>query len=208
MFDNSGVKEITIDYYKGLFSDTEVDYFDKIFNRKVNNTVGISSQLYSRYDFGDANTKTSCLFKGVKFIITPMENGIKTLSSKYNGYRFSMMYIPSSTRSFDNKITFVKNDTFKFIVGLIRCAIKVPSEYLAENIEDNLKENFTSAIAYAGCSEMLPKPQYITEGDNKWVKMFFINKDGVMNIENKSGSFFNIISIENYELSELIKTSY
>ena len=208
VFDNSDVKEITIDYYKELFSDTEVDYFDKIFNRKVNNTVGISSQLYSRYDFGDANTKTSCLFKGVKFIITPMENGIKTLSSKYNGYRFSMMYVPSSTRSFDNKITFVKNDTFKFIVGLIRFDIKVPSEYLAENIEDNLKENFTSAIAYAGCSEMLPKPQYITEGDNKWVKMFFINKDGVMNIENKSGSFFNIISIENYELSELIKTSY
>ena len=66
-------------------------------------------------------------------------------TGKYNGYKFSFLYIPVSEIKEDNAIYFVKNDTYKFVVGLVFFNVK-------ESLNDI---EFNKAYVYAGAMGFL-----------------------------------------------------
>ena len=88
-------------------------------------------------------TKSSTLFRGVKFEITELEgdNGKEVKTGKYNDYRFSFVYVPVDKIN-DDKYTvhFIKNDTFKFIIGFVFFNMKT----------DDPDREFNKAYVYAG----------------------------------------------------------
>jgi len=75
---------------------------------------------------GNSVIKSSTLFRGVKFEISEIVGDKEVCTGKYNDYRFSFIYVPiglydlNATINDDrHKIYFIKNDDFKFIVGIM-----------------------------------------------------------------------------------------
>lgn len=98
-----------------LFGDASSGYFkNKRFNKK-----------YSRFLTGDSVNRSSTLFRGVKFEITELENGKEVHTGKYNDYKFAFIYVPfvetdvEKIKKDPHTVHFIKNDEFKFIVGLV-----------------------------------------------------------------------------------------
>lgn len=117
--------DLTFDTLKNkwlnLFQNTDMNVFDELFLHKNTENSKIQKK-YSKFKFGSNNIAASTLFRGVKFTITERRDGIEYNSPIYNDYKFSFIYIPFSFDGdikFHNKVYFVKNDTFKFIVGII-----------------------------------------------------------------------------------------
>lgn len=122
-----------------IFGDTSTsDYSSKRFNKK-----------YSRFLLGDDQRRSSTLFRGVKFEVAELENGNEINTGKYNGYRFSCIYVPISNGNDPNANTihFVKNDSFQFIVGII---FFNTSDYGTDF-------DFNKAYAYAGSMGFLER---------------------------------------------------
>ena len=95
------------DFFYEMFGDTSTSYFkNKRFRRK-----------YSRFLGGSKTITASTLFRGVKFEIKDLINGKEVSTSRFNDYRFSFIYIPVN-ELFSNRVWFVRNDKFKFIVGI------------------------------------------------------------------------------------------
>lgn len=108
-----------------LFTDDSVDYFDKFFgdcSASMYNSKRYNRK-YSRFLNGSSIVAPSTLFRGVKFEIVEVVNGKEIKTSRYNGYKFSFVYIPYESENkkadFRSAVHFVKNDTFKFIVGMV-----------------------------------------------------------------------------------------
>jgi hypothetical protein len=144
--------ETLIDLLSQKKSNGSGDPFDKIFgdlstteykNKRYN-------KKYSRFLFGNDTVKSSTLFRGVKFEITELNNGKEVKTGKYNGYRFSFIYVPvsrydtgdSGNEKEQTKIYFIKNDDYKFIVGIVLFDIL------------NM-DTFDKAHIYAGCMGLL-----------------------------------------------------
>ena len=108
-----------VEYWINMFMSTEVDNFSKFFSGKKYGKR--FDRKYSRFSFGDRFHNPTTLFRGVKFEAVRQYNGVEKISSEYNNYKFSFIYIPiiNSNIYFNNTIYFVKNDTFKFIVGIV-----------------------------------------------------------------------------------------
>lgn len=108
-----------IDYWINMFMSTDVDNFSKFFSGKKYGKR--FDRKYSRFSFGDRFNNPTTLFRGVKFEAVRQYNGVEKISSEYNNYKFSFIYIPIivSSINFNNTVYFVKNDTFKFIVGIV-----------------------------------------------------------------------------------------
>ena len=104
---------------KSMFEDTSHDYFLDVFGDTSESSYKNKrfSKKYSRFLNGNSCRNSSTLFRGVKFDIIDYKNGKELKSSKYNGYKFSFIYVPSS--EFDRKVYVVKNDTFKFVVCIM-----------------------------------------------------------------------------------------
>ncbi len=120
------------DPFDELFGDTSRSkYKNKRFNKK-----------YSRFLLGDTVTKASTLFRGVKFEITEIDNnGKEVYTGKYNGYKFSFIYVPvEKIPRGANKIRFIKNDDYKFIIGIVFFNIKADPD----------EQDFNKAYVYAG----------------------------------------------------------
>lgn len=133
-----------------LFKDKNINNFEKLFIDTSNHSVFTNKRFdkkYSRFLLGNDKQCSSTLFRGVKFNIIEMKNGEETYSSKFNDYKFSFIYIPISINniSFSNKVFFVKNDTFKFIVGMV--FVNAMKEYNAISDDD---KKFTQAYLYGG----------------------------------------------------------
>ena len=142
---------LTTDYdpFDKLFGDTSCTrYNSKRFNKK-----------YSRFNFGNSITKSSTLFRGVKFEITELVGDKEVNTGKYNDYKFSFIYIPVVRSIKDNKYTihFVKNDTYKFIVGMIFFDVEQLRIYTetGENFFNYLK--FSKVYVYGGCVGLFKK---------------------------------------------------
>ena len=74
-----------------------------------------------------------------------MNGNKETHTGKYNGYKFSFLYIPVSEIKKENVIYFVKNDKYKFIIGLVFF-----------NVKESLNEiDFNKAYVYAGAMGFL-----------------------------------------------------
>ena len=119
------------DPFEEMFGDTSrSQYNSKRFNKK-----------YSRFLLGDSVVRASTLFRGVKFEITELQNGKEVYTGKYNDYKFSFIYVPvNGIPKNENKVHFIKNDDYKFIVGIVFFDIK----------SDPDEREFNKAFVYAG----------------------------------------------------------
>ena len=125
------------------FTDIEENHFDEMFGDVPGNKR--YNKKYSRFLFGNSVNRSSTLFRGVKFEIIEMNGNKETHTGKYNGYKFSFLYIPVSEIKEENVIYFVKNDKYKFVVGLVFF-----------NIKKSLDErDFNKAYVYAGAMGFL-----------------------------------------------------
>lgn len=161
-----------IDEWVSYFSSDSYNRFDEMFGDVSGNPESSFrnkrfNRKYSRFLLGNDKSKASTLFRGVKFEITDVKNGNETYGSKYNGYKFTFLYIPVNllnTESLnrnedidsdtvidkntgniaDFKIKFIRNDKFKFIVGMV--FFDSLSKYI-----DNEMNNFNKMYLYGGC---------------------------------------------------------
>lgn len=146
---SSYFSSVIYDRFDELFGDStdsaESSFKNKRFNRK-----------YSRFLLGNDSLKSSTLFRGVKFEVVNIKNGKEIYGSDYNGYKFTFLYIPVNLLNKDAltdgeeneyvnfKIEFVKNDEFKFIVGMV--FFDSLSKYI-----DNEMKDFNKTYLYGGC---------------------------------------------------------
>ena len=125
------------------FTDIEENHFDEMFGDVPGNKR--YNKKYSRFLFGNSVNRSSTLFRGVKFEIIEMNGNKETHTGKYNGYKFSFLYIPVSEIKEENVIYFVKNDKYKFVIGLVFF-----------NVKESLDEiDFNKAYVYAGAMGFL-----------------------------------------------------
>lgn len=137
-----------VEYFTRKKSDGLGDPFDEMFGN-VSNTNFTNKRFnkkYSRFLLGNDVVKSSTLFRGVKFEITEYENGKEVKTGKYNDYRFCFIYVPVNGIENDtHTVHFIKNDDYKFIVGMVMFDIKTNVEY------------FNKAFVYAGCMGFLKR---------------------------------------------------
>lgn len=142
LFEGSNVNDI-MTIWDRYFSDETVDHFDEMFGDTSKTIYGSKrfNKKYSRFHLGNDVTKSSTLFRGVKFEITELEGDKEVKTGKYNDYRFSFVYVPVDKIN-DDKYTvhFIKNDTFKFIIGFVFFNMKT----------DDPDREFNKAYVYAG----------------------------------------------------------
>ena len=125
------------------FTDIEENHFDEMFGDVPGNKR--YNKKYSRFLFGNSVNRSSTLFRGVKFEIIEMNGNKETHTGKYNGYKFSFLYIPVSEIKEENVIYFVKNDKYKFVVGLVFF-----------NVKKSLNDiDFNKSYVYAGAMGFL-----------------------------------------------------
>ena len=104
------------------------------------------NKKYSRFLLGNDINRSSTLFRGVKFEIEELDGNKEIHTGKFNGYKFSFIYVPMSNTNENNEeknnftVHFIKNDKYKFIVGLV-----------VFNIKSDLKNRvFNKSFVYAG----------------------------------------------------------
>lgn len=142
-----------VDYWINTFKNTEEDMFAYFFSgKKYGNRF---DRKYSRLLGGDKFHNPSTLFRGVKFEAVRQYNGVEKRSSEYNDYKFSFIYIPVMIDSliFSSKIYFVKNDTFKFIVGII--FVNTMLGVYNHNIFSGELDYFRKGFLYGACKDII-----------------------------------------------------
>ena len=142
-----------VDYWLNTFKNTDVDMFSYFFSGKKYGKR--FDRKYSRILGGDKLHNPSTLFRGIRFEVIRQYNGVEKRSSEYNDYKFSFVYIPVMINSiiFSNKVYFVKNDTFKFIVGIIFVNSMLGS--YEHNIFNGNIDYFGKGFLYASCKKLI-----------------------------------------------------
>ncbi len=133
--------EDILNYFSKKKSDGGEDPFLAVFG-DTSNTIFSSKRFnkkYSRFLLGNNVSKSSTLFRGVKFEITELNNGKEVNTGKYNDYRFAFVYVPVFEKT-SNTVYFIKNDDYKFIVGVVFFDMKTRNE----------DQEFNKAYVYAG----------------------------------------------------------
>ena len=142
-----------VNYWIDKFKKTDEDMFSHFFSGKKYGKR--FDRKYSRLLGGDKFHNPSTLFRGVKFEVIRQYNGVEKRSSEYNNYRFSFIYIPVMNESlvFKNTVYFVKNDTFKFIVGII--LVNTMLGKYNHNIFNKKIDYFNKGFVYAACKDLI-----------------------------------------------------
>ena len=142
-----------INHWIELFKRTDEDMFSYFFSGKKYGKR--FDKKYSRLMNGDKFHNSSTLFRGVKFEVVRQYNGIEKRSSEYNGYKFSFIYIPIviNNITFNSKVHFVKNDTFKFIVGIV--FVNTLLGVYEHNIFNGSVDYFNKAFLYSACKDII-----------------------------------------------------
>lgn len=158
--------ESFVDRCVEVFMDTKNNNFEKLFCCKTDDNKRFTMK-YSRMKFGGSNTFSSTLFRGVKFNVKKIVDDNEIKSPDFNDYKFTFVYIPIELPSIyvSNKVYFVKNDTFKFIVGFVVVntlsgGITTDNFQEEENYMFNTYEfnDFCKAYVYGGCYGLLALP--------------------------------------------------
>ena len=172
-----------VDYWIGIFKSTDEDNFSYFFSGKKYGKR--FDRKYSRLLGGDKFHNPSTLFRGVKFEAVRQYNGVEKRSSEYNDYKFSFIYIPImiNTMVFNSTVYFVKNDTFKFIVGIV--FVNTMLGVYEHNIFKGSFDYFNKGFLYSACKDII-KP----ENTNNKYKFDLNVKDNSNNV------LENIIDIE------------
>ena len=142
-----------VDYWLEIFKKTDEDMFSYFFSGKKYGKR--FDRKYSRLLGGDKFHNPSTLFRGVKFEVIRQYNGVEKRSSEYNDYKFSFIYIPVMINSmlFNNTVYFVKNDTFKFIVGIV--FVNTMLGKFGHNIFKGEIDYFNKGFIYAACKDII-----------------------------------------------------
>ena len=142
-----------VDYWIREFMKTDVDMFSQFFSGKKYGKR--FDRKYSRLLCGDKFHNPSTLFRGVKFEAVRQYNGVEKKSSEYNDYRFSFIYIPIMIDSmvFNSTVYFVKNDTFKFIVGIV--FVNTMLGVHKHNIFNGDVDYFNKGFLYSACKDII-----------------------------------------------------
>lgn len=146
-----------VERWVDVFMDTETDNFEKLLCVKSSDNKRFTKK-YSRFDFGDKDGFSSTLFRGVKFNVKKIVGGNETPCSDYNGYKFAFLYIPKEfgTLNVTNKVHFVKNDTFRYIIGFV--VVNTLTRTGNNIISGYTREDFCKSYVYAGCYGLLTPP--------------------------------------------------
>lgn len=142
-----------VDYWINQFKRTDEDIFSHFFSgKKYGNRF---DRKYSRLLGGDKFHNPSTLFRGVKFEVVRQYNGVDKRSSEYNNYKFSFIYIPVmlDTMVFSSTVYFVKNDTFKFIIGIV--FVNTMLGKYNHNIFNGNVDYFYKSYLYAACKDII-----------------------------------------------------
>ena len=142
-----------VDYWISEFMKTDVDMFSYLFSGKKYGKR--FDRKYSRLLCGDKFHNPSTLFRGVKFEAVRQYNGVEKRSSEYNDYKFSFVYIPIMIDSmvFNSTVYFVKNDTFKFIVGMV--FVNTMLGVHNHNIFNGDVDYFNKGFLYSACKYII-----------------------------------------------------
>ena len=142
-----------VDYWISEFMKTDVDMFSYFFSGKKYGKR--FDRKYSRLLCGDKFHNPSTLFRGVKFEAVRQYNGVEKRSSEYNDYKFSFVYIPIMIDSmvFNSTVYFVKNDTFKFIVGMV--FVNTMLGVHNHNIFNGDVDYFNKGFLYSACKDII-----------------------------------------------------
>ena len=136
----------TFEAWSNYLSNENEDKFDKLFGDTTHTKYENKRfrKKYSRFLNGDNTHRASTLFRGVKFEISEFENKKEVFTGKYNGYKFSFIYVPieGTKGKNNNTVYFIKNDKFKFVVGIL---------FFFFEADLNTIE-FNKAYVYAGCA--------------------------------------------------------
>ncbi len=140
-------------YWINVFMNTEDDMFAHFFSgKKYGNRF---DRKYSRLSGGDKFHNPTTLFRGVKFEAVRYYNDVEKRSHEYNDYKFSFVYIPVmiNTMVFSSNVYFVKNDTFKFIVGIV--FVNTMLGTYDHNIFQYKVDYFSKGFLYAACKDII-----------------------------------------------------
>ena len=142
-----------VNYWINVFKNTDEDMFSYFFSGKKYGKR--FDRKYSRLLCGDKFHNPTTLFRGVKFEIVRQYNGVEKRSIEYNDYKFSFIYIPVMLDSlvFNSTVHFVKNDTFKFIVGII--FVNTMLGTYKHNIFGKNVDYFNKGFLYAACKDVI-----------------------------------------------------
>ena len=142
-----------VNYWIKEFQRTDVDIFSYFFSGKKYGKR--FDRKYSRLKNGDKYHHPSTLFRGVKFEAVRYLNGLEKRTVEYNDYKFSFVYIPVMIDDiiFDSKVHFVKNDTFKFIVGIIFVNTMLGTH--KHNIFNGNIDYFNKGFIYSACKNII-----------------------------------------------------
>ena len=179
---NDGFKTFfdCVNYWIDIFKNTEVDMFSYFFSGKKYGKR--FNRKYSRLLGGDKFHNPSTLFRGVKFEVIRQFNGVDKRSSEYNDYKFSFIYIPVMIDSiiFNNTIHFVKNDTFKYIVGII--FVNTMLGTYGHNIFNGSVDYFNKGFLYAASKDIIRVENTKKYNYDLTISYYNsnINKDGVI----------------------------
>ena len=175
-----------IDHWIDIFKSTDENMFLYFFSGKKYGKR--FDRKYSRLSGGNKLHHPSTLFRGVKFEVVRLYNGKEKRTNEYNDYKFSFVYIPVMIDSmvFSSKVYFVKNDTFKFIVGIIFVNTMIGK--FDHNIFNGDVDYFGKGFLYAACKDIIR-----AENNKKYTFDLEINKDGSNDIEqvNDDNSFWS-----------------
>ena len=152
IFDGKDYEDIEA-YFTQKKEDGKEDPFDALFGDASKTTQFKNKRFnkkYSRFLLGNDMTKSSTLFRGVKFEVTELDNDKEVKTGKYNGYKFSFVYVPVDKDDYESDtdlqaIHFIKNDDYKFIVGIVFFNTK----------SEQIFEIFNKSCVYAGCMGFL-----------------------------------------------------
>ena len=142
-----------VDYWINVFKNTDEDMFSYFFSGKKYGKR--FDRKYSRLLGGDVFNNPSTLFRGVKFEVIRQYNDVERKSSEYNDYKFSFIYIPIMIDSmiFNSTVHFVKNDKFKFIVGII--FVNTMLGTYDHDIFNGDVDYFNKGFLYAACKDII-----------------------------------------------------
>ena len=142
-----------VDYWINIFKKTDENMFLHFFSGKKYGKR--FDRKYSRLLGGDKFHNPSTLFRGVKFEVVRQYNGVEKRSSEYNDYKFSFIYIPVMLNSmyFNSTVYFVKNDTFKFIVGIV--FVNTMLGRFNHYVFNGSVDYFNKGFLYAACKDII-----------------------------------------------------
>lgn len=188
-----------VEYWTKMFMKTDKDMFSYFFSGKKYGKR--FDRKYSRLLGGDKFNNPSTLFRGVKFEVVRQYSGMEKRSEEYNDYKFSFIYIPIVINSitFNQTIYFIKNDTFKFIVGII--FVNTMLGNFEHNIFGGNIDYFNKAFLYSGCKDII-----FAESNNHYMFDLEVKNlyGSVENVENVNSDFLH----KNYVISEKINKFY